>query len=172
MRRATWPKTENPLVRPRPFPTDSERDQCNEFRREIAQSRLEERLSAAIASANRALGQQSLADVIFLQPQSLQRVCVFEKSGVEYEMALALRPAGPVIIFSSWDRRARTGWTGLRYLARFFRRKRSPEISREIPIQPAAVTDDEIQDWLTYLLSGFRHSLKSAKKVAPFRRAA
>ena len=172
MRRATWPKIENPLVRPRPFLTDSERDQCNQFRCEIAQSQLEERLSAAIASANRVLGRQSLAEVIFLQPQSLQRVCVFEKSGVEYEMALALRPAGPVIIFSSWERRTRTGWTGLRYLARLFQRTRLAEIKCEIPIQPAAVTDDEIHDWLIYLLSGFRHSFKSAKKVVPFRRAA
>jgi hypothetical protein len=169
MRRATRAKIANAL--PGPFPTDSERDQFNEFRCEIAQSQLEERISAAIASVNR-VGQQALDEVLFLQPQSLQRVCAFEKSGMEYEMALALRPAGPVIIFSSWERRAPTGWTRLKFLTRLFRRKRSAEINREIPIQPAAVTDDEIQDWLIYLLSGFRHSFKSAKKVVPFRRAA
>jgi len=134
MRRAPWSRIGNALPRPRLYPADSERDQFQEFRREIAQSRLEERLSAAVTSVNRVHGQQSLAEVVFLQPQRLQRVCVFETSGVEYEMALALRPAGPVIIFSSWDRRARMGWTRLKYLARFFPRKSSPKTMREIPI--------------------------------------
>lgn len=172
MIRKTPSTSKEALPDPRSLPADFSRSQVDEFRPQIARYKLEERLSAAIVRVNGVAGQQLLFQEIFAQPQRTQRVCSFEKDGVAYEMALVLRSAGPTLVFSSWKRTAERRWAGFGGLRQLLRRPRRAEIDHEVLIHPAGVTDDEIEDWLFYLLSGFRRSFRPARKIVPSRNSA
>ena len=164
MTRKPLSTNEEALPDPHFFPADSSRSQFDEFRSQIARYQLDERLSAAIARVNGAAGQQLLSQEIFTQPQRTQRVCSFEKDGVAYEMTLVLRLAGPTLVFSSWKRTAERRWAGFGGLRPLLGRQRRAKINHEVLIHLAGVTDDDIEDWLIYLLSGFRGSCRSVQK--------
>jgi hypothetical protein len=117
----------------------------------IEECRLLERVGSVMAEINDAVGYHLLEMLEYLPPQD--KVCrvSFDRNRVQYKMELIMREEGMVLVFSAakhisarWDR----------YFPQSTRKDNSTVVWEQ-PIRPEEVLDQNIQAWLSYLLSGF-----------------
>jgi hypothetical protein len=130
----------------------------------IARSRLPERMNATSNAINLQAGQGLIYAEAFVQPHPMFRRYVFDKEDIEFSMALVIQFEGPTVIFSSikpnlWVRSIQR-YRGLGIFNR-------SNVACKLVIDPATVSDADLQAWFTYLLSGLQYSLKPKRRM-PF----
>jgi hypothetical protein len=118
--------------------------------KQIEECELTERIGRLVIDVNRAAGYRVLEMVEFLPPQKNILRVSFERHRVKHNLELAIRESGIVLMFST-SRRVSTGWT--RFLSVKSARTHSTLIWEQ-DIHPAEVLEQNIQAWLSYLLSG------------------
>lgn len=116
----------------------------------VEASQLAERVGRLVSEVNREAGYHVLEMVEFLPPQkNIVRVS-FDRQRVKHNMEIVIRDSGVVLMFST-TRRFLTGWG--RYIATHSGRK-SSTLVWEQDIRPEEILEQNIQAWLSYLLSG------------------
>lgn len=121
------------------------------------------KLHAIHVRINKEASHPIVLEQLYLQPQPRQRVYTYERGGISYMLAIEIEAAGPTAIFQSRISNFRAVsllWRLYHYLAR----PDGPRIKLTLPINPAALTEDDMQQWFRYLLSGFRRSLKPSPR--------
>ena len=126
---------------------DLARDACW---KQIEESELSERIGRLVIEVNRAAGYRVLEMVDFLAPQKIAVRVSFERQRVKHNLEIAIRESGSVLMFST-SRRVSIGWA--RFLSINSVRSHSTLVWEE-NIHPAEVLEQNIQAWLSYLLSG------------------
>lgn len=101
---------------------------------------------------------------MFTRPHAIAIRVGFIRGDIEYLMSLAMLEGRPTLLFSS---RKEHLWN--KSVLRRFRHslKRKENIICKHVINPSKVSDADIQQWFTYLLSGLRRSFKPAEATAP-----
>jgi hypothetical protein len=126
---------------------------------ELEQSTFLPRLREAARLINSEAGYQLMHIQWFLPPQRI--VCTFsvKKEKADFKMQLVLRQAGPTMIFYS-----RGPGSGVNYsrLYRYLAGDTSGNVRLRRVLLPADVTDKDLQEWFTYLLSGFQETFTPA----------
>jgi hypothetical protein len=127
-------------------------------RAQLEESQLPDRVRMVAAEINRKAGYHVLELLDFLPPQrSVLRVC-FSKHRVDYIMEIIIRTNGPAVVFHSvyrfLDRLDR-------YFHKYLRTFRSRAVFKQY-INPQAVTEELVQAWFSFLLSGFDKKFISA----------
>ena len=137
---------------------------ADRYRLMIARSPLLERMNAICNAINLQAGQGIIYAEAFVQPHPLFCRFVFDKENIEFSMALVLQFEGPTVIFSStksnlWVRSIqRYRWSGI------FNKS---NVACKLVIDPATVSDADLREWFTYLLSGLQYSIKPKRRM-PF----
>jgi hypothetical protein len=132
------------------------------YRLMIARSPLLERMNAICNAINLQAGQGIIYAEAFVQPHPMFCRYIFDKEGIEFSMALVIQFEGPTVILSStksnlWVRSIeRYRWSGI------FNRS---NVACKLVIDPATVSDADLQQWFTYLLSGLQHSHKPDRRM-------
>ena len=119
-------------------------------RKSIEECKLLERMGRVIAEINGAAGYHVLEMLEYLAPQ--KKVCrvSFDRNRIQHKMELVIENEGILLMFSS-ARRISTRWD--RYFSRGSKKDNSTVVWEQI-IRPGEVLDQNIQAWLSYLLSG------------------
>jgi hypothetical protein len=122
----------------------------------IEECHMMERIEQMVADINRAAGYYMLELQEYLPPQKMILSIRFSKRFAEYVLEIMAREdgAGAVAFYSLskvydlWEH--------------YFRNQpqRNPSISLEFEFQPAEILNDDLQRWVSYLLSGFDKKLK------------
>jgi hypothetical protein len=118
----------------------------------IKRSRLIERMHEIYLSINSEAGQNILYEQSFLQPQQVLCQYTFDKEDIVYEMSVAFSAIGPTLVFAS-HRRDNMPHQILRLYGNFVD-KMSCISYWECPIDPSTVSENDLQQWFTFLLSG------------------
>jgi hypothetical protein len=126
---------------------DLERDACWT---QLEECELGDRIGRLVAEVNRAAGYHILEMVDFLPPQKNVLRVSFERHQVRHSMEIAIRKSGIVLMFST-RKRLSIGWG--RYISTHSMRRNSTLIWEE-SIHPEEIVDQNIQAWISYLLSG------------------
>ncbi len=117
---------------------------------QIEESELTERIGKLVTEVNRAAGSHILSMVDFLPPQkSILRVS-FIKGRFKHSMEILIRDSGIVLVFST---RKHAGIDWGRLFSVISLRNRSTVVWEQV-IHPGQVVEQNIQAWLSYLLSG------------------
>jgi len=141
-----------------------------EFRLQIERSRLLEAMHTTYDSINNEAGAAILLELLYLQPQFALCKYTFERPGVDYEMQLVLPADGPTLVFSLHRTNETAGVPAIQIVHRFFMHPSQRAVRHKLRINPSMVTNIDLREWFTYLLSGFRNSRKPlAKKFSPTR---
>ncbi len=109
-----------------------------------------ERIEEVVEEVNQTAGRDILHLDYFLPPQSSFLKITFSRSRVEHVMKIVLWSTGPALIFYSHNESS----------ADYDRRTANPAIEFVQYIQPEEVTEDDIQRWFSYLLSGFKRKFR------------
>lgn len=118
--------------------------------RQIEESELVERIGKLVAEVNRTARYHLLEMVDFLPPQKIVLRVSFARKWVKHNLEIVIRDSGIVLMFST-TRRETTGWR--RFVAiRAARKSRS--LVWEQAIYPVEILEQNIQAWISYLLSG------------------
>jgi hypothetical protein len=118
--------------------------------KQIEECELVERIGRLIVDVNRAAGYHILEMVDFLPPQKNVLRVSFHRARVKHNLEFVIRDSGIVLMFST-TRHDSTGWR--RYVST--RPKKSDStLVWEQAIQPEGILDQNIQAWISYLLSG------------------
>lgn len=142
----------------------------------IEAAHLQDRIAKIASEINETAGYHLLESLYFLPPQKNVLRVRFDRNPSKHHMELVIRGGDVFLKFSS-SRRAPYGWE--RYIPAELLRTRSTLVWQDI-IRPDDVTDDHIQGWLIYLLSGlskefrpdiFLSSRSAAELGAMLRRA-
>ena len=128
---------------------DQDSDRVN-FWRQIEDFELADRVGRLVAEINAAAGYRVLEMLDFLPPQKNVLRVSFERHRVKHNLEIAILDHGIVLMFSS-SRRVLTGWE--RYIPGNSMRDSSTLVWEQV-IHPAEVVEQNIQAWLSYLLSG------------------
>jgi hypothetical protein len=141
------------------------------YRTEIERCELLEKLHLVREAINREAGQLIVEEQMYIQPQTIQCKYTFEEGGMVWEMTLVLTRNGPTMVFSWWKRDGRRKWGGIRRLYSCFRGSSERVLTLKLQFQPATVNNADLEQWFTYLISGFRDSFRPAraKDVPPKR---
>jgi hypothetical protein len=123
---------------------------------QMGESRIVERTGEMVADINRAAGYYMLDLQDFLPPQTTILTISFSKRYTEYVLEIMAREDGTAAvvfyslskIYDLWEH----------YFRNQPRRKAS--ISLKLDFHPAEILNDDLQRWLSYLLSGFDKKLK------------
>ncbi len=78
--------------------------------------------------------------------------------GVEYAMALSIRRTGPYIVFFSRKLPAYDYGQYPHYAYHYFRTFRKVSVKLRVPIDTDTVTEADLEQWFSYLLSRFQES--------------
>lgn len=117
---------------------------------QIEESELTERIGKLVTEVNRAAGYHILRMVDFLPPQkSILRVS-FIKGRYKHSMEILIRDSGIVLLFST-RKHSGIDWLGL--FSAISMRNRSTVVWEQV-IHPGQIAEQNIQSWLSYLLSG------------------
>ncbi len=81
---------------------------------------------------------------------------VYAMDGVEYAMALSIRRTGPYIVFFS--RKLPAADYGEYYAYQYSRAPRKVSVKLRVPIDTDTVTEADLEQWFSYLLSRFQES--------------
>ena len=136
------------------------------FRLMIDRSSLPERMNATCAAINAQAGQGIIYQEVLLKPHPVVRRYTIADHKITTIMELAILFEGPGVVFSfnntnPWVKSIK------RYCG--YNTEVKNHILCKLVIDPATVSDAELQRWFTYLLSGLRNSLKPPQGV-PFRK--
>jgi hypothetical protein len=118
--------------------------------REIEECEITERIGRLVTEVNRAAGYHVLEMVEFLPPQKNILRVSFERNRAKHRLELAIRDRGIVLMFSS-TKGIFTGWRN-RLTSRSGRKTSS--LAWEEFVEPEEISEQNIQAWLSYLLSG------------------
>lgn len=129
----------------------------NRFRGMFDRSHLLERAAATCTSFNLQAGEVLIYSEIFTDTHPVMGRYVIEEEHSSFTMEIAILSDGPGVVFSS--RKSRP-WVKKfqRYCG--YRPGENSRVVCKLNINPSSVSDAEIQQWFTYLLSGLHHSLK------------
>ena len=142
----------NPLLERLDLLREGDRDLARDaYWKQIEDCELVERVGRLIVEVNRAAGYRILEMVDFLPPQrSILRVS-FERRLVKHSMEVVIRESGIFLMFST-KKRDLTGWR--RYFPTYSLRKYTSTRVWEQLIHPEEIAEQNIQAWISYLLSG------------------
>ena len=121
-----------------------------QYWKNIEECQLLERIGRVIAEINDAVGYHVLEMLEYLPPQNKVIRVSFDKDSVQYKMELVLRGEGILLVFSA-AKQVSARWD--RYFPQSSRKDNSVVVWEQI-IRPEEVLDENIQAWLSYLLSG------------------
>ena len=122
------------------------------YRSMIDRARLSERMHEICLAINSEAGQNILYEQSFIQPQQMLCQYTFANGDIEYEMSVAFLAAGPTVVFAS-HRRDNKPRQVLRVYGDFLDKFTSISYSHCL-IDPLTISDDDLQQWFTFLLSG------------------
>lgn len=128
------------------------------YRLMVERSHLIERINGTCNAVNSLAGEALVYIEMFFQPHQLACRYVFEKDRIECRMSLAILPKGPTLIFSTFKANRWAEWIN-RCFGNSWDEEREHVVC-EILINPATVSDAQLEQWFTYLLSGLRSSFK------------
>jgi hypothetical protein len=117
---------------------------------QIEATHLQDRIARVASEINETAGYHLLESLYFLPPQKNVLRVRFERNPSKHHMEIVIRGNDVFVKFSS-SRRRSFGFD--RYLPGDLFRKSSNLVWQDI-IHPTEVSDDHIQGWLIYLLSG------------------
>jgi hypothetical protein len=120
------------------------------FWRQIEEFQLAERVGRLVAEVNAAAGYHVLEMMDYLPPQKNILRVSFERHRAKHNLEIVIREYGIALMFST-TKRASTGWE--RYLPPYSARDNSSLVWEQV-IYPVEVSEQNIQAWLSYLLSG------------------
>ncbi len=129
------------------------------FRGMLDRAYLLDRANAAATSLNFQAGELLIYSELFTDTHPVVGRYIIEEECNTFTMELAILPDGPGVVFSS--RKSRP-W--VKKLQRYcgYRPDEKTRVICKRNINPGSVSDAEIQQWFTYLLSGLHQSLKPA----------
>jgi len=127
----------------------------------LDRSRLIERMDATCEAIDSQAGGRVISIEFFLQPQILSRRYLFHRGSVRFSMALAILAHGPTLIFSS--NQANEWVQRIRRRCGLYVEPPRERVVFELMINPSTVNNADLQQWFTYLLSGFERSHKPAQ---------
>jgi len=136
---------------------------AEEFRSQIQRYKVLEAMHAIYEAINQEAGAFVLRELLYLPPQKSICSYTFARHGVNYEMELVLTESGPTLFFSRHKTNQTLGGRVMQEFYRLFGNPEHPNIKHQLRIYPAIVSDFHVQEWFTYLLSGFRHSRKPSQ---------
>jgi hypothetical protein len=127
------------------------------FRMMFDRSHLLDRANATCKALNAQAGDVLIYSELFMDTHPVIGRYTIEDENVDITMELAILSQGPGVVFSSrkvrpWVKRVQ------RYCG--YHPEEKIDVVCKLLINPAAVTDAEIKEWFTYLLSGLDHSFK------------
>ncbi len=134
-----------------------EHSKFDRFRAMFERARLLDRTNAICTSLNAQAGEVVIYSEIFTETHPVIGRYLIEDDIADLTMELAILPEGPGVIFSSRKKRALVNRIQ-RYCGLHPTEKNS--VVCKVLIDPAMVTEPEIQQWFNYLLSGLHHSFK------------
>jgi hypothetical protein len=118
--------------------------------KEIEAARLQDRIARIASEINETAGYHLLESLYFLPPQKNVLRVRFDRNPDKHHMELVIR-AGDVFLKFSSSRHLPFGWA--RNIAGDLLRRSSSLVWQDI-VHPSDVSDEHIQSWLIYLLSG------------------
>jgi hypothetical protein len=116
----------------------------------IEKCELSDRIGKVVGEVNRAAGYHILEIVDFLPPQKNVLRISFDRRRIKHYLELVIRPNGVVLMFST-GRRLATVWGRIISPTRS---TRHTALIWEEAIEPEEILDQNIQAWISYLLSG------------------
>jgi hypothetical protein len=141
----------NPLLtRLKLIPVKEENTDPRPYWNSIEECKLLERIGRVVGEVNAAAGYHLLEMQEYLPPQKTFFHINFDRNRVQYRMELVLREDGIVLVFSS-AKHVSARWD--RYFPQSSRKDNS-NVAWEQVIHPAEILEQNIQAWLSYLLSG------------------
>lgn len=140
----------NPLLKRLNLLPNEEPITPDAYWKQIEDCELAERVGKIVSEINRAAGYHVLEMLEFLPPQKNILRISFERHRVKHNLEIVIRDSGIVLMFST-RRRISIGWG--RYVASYSSKSDSALVWEEV-ISPEEVLDENIQAWLSYLLSG------------------
>ena len=141
----------NPLLERLDLVRENEDQPRDGYWRQIEDCELVERVGKLIVEVNRAAGYRILGMVDFLPPQKNILRVSFERGQVKHNLEVVIRASGIFLMFSTTRRNA-TGWR--RYFSTYAVRKNNSTLVWEQIIHPGEISEQNIQAWISYLLSG------------------
>ena len=124
------------------------------YRIMIKRMRLAERMHEIYLSINSEAGRSILYEQCFMQPQHMLCQYTFDNGNIEYQMSVTFLASGPALVFAS-HRRDNVPHQILRVYGDFVDKMTSIRYW-ECLIDPSRVSDRDLQQWFTFLLSGTR----------------
>ena len=118
--------------------------------RQIEESQLMERIGRLVAEVNLAAGYHILEMVDYLPPQQKVLRVYFDRQRVKHSLEIVIRDGGIVLMFYT-TRLEATGWR--RYVS-IHSARNSRTLVWEQVIFPGEILEQNIQAWVSYLLSG------------------
>jgi hypothetical protein len=132
------------------------------YRLMVDRSNLMERVNGTCRVINSQVRGGLVYGQMYARPHATAFRVGFVRGGIEFRMSLAILPGGPTLIFSS----IKDNEWGERVLRHFGHGMEEREnVISKLVINPATVSDADLQQWFTYLLSGLRRSFKPTKKL-------
>jgi hypothetical protein len=131
--------------------------------KELEESGFLERLRQLVPVINKEAGYPLLHVQWFLPPQKV--VCTFtiRKPKTEFGMQIVLRKAGPIVVF--YNKKPRSLGEGGGYgLYRYLGGSGGVNVKLRRVIRPSEVTDQDFQEWFSFLLSGFQDSFQPSMR--------
>jgi hypothetical protein len=122
----------------------------NTYWRQIEECELADRIGKLISEVNRAAGYHVLEMVDFLAPQKNVLRVSFHQDRVKHNLEIVIRESGILLMFST-TRHVSSGWG--RYVS-IHSKKNNSTLVWEQTIHPEEILEQNIQAWLSYLLSG------------------
>lgn len=122
----------------------------NSFWRQIEECELVERIGRIVAEVNLAAGYHLLEMLDYLPPQKNVLRVTFDRPRVKHSLEVAIQDGGIVLMFLT-TRLEATGWR--RYVSMHSARN-TRTVVWEQAIRPGEILDQNIQAWLSFLLSG------------------
>jgi len=124
---------------------------------ELARTGLLDRLRALPSLINEEAGRHLVHEQWFLPPQRV--VCTFtlRKEKLQYGMQLVLRRTGPFLVF--YTKKPGTS-SRAHSLYRYISGTPAIDVRSRRLLRPAEVSEADLQEWFSYLLSGFEESFQ------------
>lgn len=132
-----------------------------ELWQELAQSDLLQRLEPLPSLINEQAGQHVIEAHWMLPPQEVVFSFTVVRNDTEFFMRLILHQAGPMLVFLS--KKLDSG-CARSAIYNYFMGNNPFHVKLHFVIHPAHVTDQDLRQWFSYLLSGFRRSFRPTQR--------
>ncbi len=141
----------NPLLKRFNLVRKTEADLARDtYWRQIEECELADRIGKLVAEVNRAAGHHILEMLDFLPGQKNVLRITFDRQRIKHSLEIVIRESGVVLMFST-RKRVSVGWG--RYISTHSMRHNSTLVWEQY-IYPEEVLEQNIQAWVSYLLSG------------------